>query len=352
VVLTSSVIKNDLWAVLSSAPREVEGLILALKEGRVKGSTYTGECACLVGTIANVRGCAYTELGALEPDENRPIERFFFGIKEGDTPETNQFSALALEWAEEWLSPCEISFPASLTHVRTTPNRSYKAHLPYKNINMNTSPEIKNICAALVEFHKEIGKITKDSKNPFFNSKYASLSQILETIDQPLTDNGLAIMQFPEGENGLCTRLIHTSGEWFEACYVMRPAKNTPQDIGSTITYQRRYSVAAILSLNIDEDDDGNNGSGRGNNNGSTNGQAKPKQPAKEAQEPSVNNVATMSEAQRVVLQKMVDNATTLESLQTVYQDWPQYAKNKGFVDMVSARKAELVKPKSKTIPV
>lgn len=143
---------------------------------------------------------------------------------------------------------------------------------------MNTSTEIKNIAAALVGFHKEVGIIKKDAKNPFFKSKYASLSQILETIDEPLTNNGLAIVQFPEGQYGLCTRLVHTSGEWLEACYTMKPTKDTPQDLGSAITYQRRYAVGAILSLNIDDDDDGNNASGRGDSAGNSNGQPKSKQ--------------------------------------------------------------------------
>jgi hypothetical protein len=123
---------------------------------------------------------------------------------------------------------------------------------------MNTSTDIKQISAALVGFHKAVGKIPKDSNNPFFKSKYASLSGILDTIATPLADNGLSIVQFPEGENGLTTRLVHSSGEWMEATYSMRPAKDDPQGRGSAITYQRRYAVGAMLSLNIDEDDDAN----------------------------------------------------------------------------------------------
>jgi hypothetical protein len=123
---------------------------------------------------------------------------------------------------------------------------------------MNTSAETKNITAALVAFHKEVGKIAKDAKNPFFKSAYASLSGILDAINEPLTNNGLAIVQFPEGDNGLTTRLSHVSGEWQEATYQMKPVKDDPQGRGSAITYQRRYAIAAILMLNIDDDDDAN----------------------------------------------------------------------------------------------
>lgn len=123
---------------------------------------------------------------------------------------------------------------------------------------MLTSETTKEISNAIIEFHKEVGSIKKDASNPFFNSSYASLSNILDTIAEPLTKNGLTFVQFPEGENGLTTRLMHTSGEWMEATYQMKPAKNDPQGLGSAITYQRRYSLGAILGLNIEEDDDGN----------------------------------------------------------------------------------------------
>lgn len=123
---------------------------------------------------------------------------------------------------------------------------------------MQSSEQIKNLAAALIEFHKEVESIKKDAKNPFFKSKYATLSNILDTIDEPLTKNKLTFVQFPEGVNGLTTRLMHESGEWLEATYTMVPAKNDPQGLGSAITYQRRYSLGAVLGLNIEDDDDGN----------------------------------------------------------------------------------------------
>jgi len=103
-------IRDDIWAVLSSAPSEVPALIAALKAGRVDGTTYEGECACLVGTIANVRNMHYRGLDSLTPNPSRPAERFFLSINKGDTPETNQFSKLALEWSEQWLTTMQDAF--------------------------------------------------------------------------------------------------------------------------------------------------------------------------------------------------------------------------------------------------
>jgi hypothetical protein len=94
--------RADFWDVLLRAPHEIAGVRAALVEGRVDGSTYSGECACLVGTIANVRQADYSELGNnLNPDSGRPAEQWFMGIRKGDTPETNQQSKLAVEWLDE-----------------------------------------------------------------------------------------------------------------------------------------------------------------------------------------------------------------------------------------------------------
>src|SRR5574343_977354 len=127
---------------------------------------------------------------------------------------------------------------------------------------INKSESITKISKALLGFQKDISKVVKDSSNPFFKSKYASLSTILDAIKKPLIDNGLVFAQFPVNENELSTIVVHTeSGEYLEGTYKMTPSKNDPQGQGSVITYQRRYALGAILGLNIDEDDDGNKAS-------------------------------------------------------------------------------------------
>ena len=116
-------IRDDLFAVLSAAPTEVKALITALKAGRVDGSTYEGGCACLIGTIANARGCEYTELGPiLRANSARPIERFFLAIKKGDTPDTNDQCRLVLAWSETWLSRMQAAFgPVAQLKPTVTP---------------------------------------------------------------------------------------------------------------------------------------------------------------------------------------------------------------------------------------
>lgn len=122
---------------------------------------------------------------------------------------------------------------------------------------MNKSESITELAKAMVKFHSEVGKVSKDAANPFFKNKYASLSNIIEAVTKPLNDNGLSVLQLPSIE-GLTTMLLHESGEWISSVS-STPVKDQtdPQKLGSAITYARRYALGAILSLNIDEDDDG-----------------------------------------------------------------------------------------------
>ena len=123
---------------------------------------------------------------------------------------------------------------------------------------MEKSESIKELATALCNFQSSVSNVPKDGSNPFFKSKYATLSNILDVIREPLLRNNLSFVQFPTGEHELTTILMHNSGEWIQGTYKMTPTKNDPQGLGSVITYQRRYALGSILGLNIDDDDDGN----------------------------------------------------------------------------------------------
>lgn len=142
---------------------------------------------------------------------------------------------------------------------------------------MEKSQSLQNIGKAITLFQTKMEKIKKDATNPFFKSKYATLSNILESIQIPLAESGLSFAQIPDGDC-LTTILIHNeSGEYVQGCYSIKPVPEylkekdrdgnviyrgdsyiSPQGIGSAITYARRYALSAILGINIDEDDDGN----------------------------------------------------------------------------------------------
>ncbi len=99
--------KSDYFDVLLHAKKEVAGLRTAIIEGRVNGLTYEGECACLVGTLANVAKVKYNSLPNLKPDSERPSERLFLAIKKGDKPENNAVSKIVLEWTDEFIALLE-----------------------------------------------------------------------------------------------------------------------------------------------------------------------------------------------------------------------------------------------------
>ena len=121
---------------------------------------------------------------------------------------------------------------------------------------MERSPSIQNLTQGLAKFHAMVGRISKDAKNPFFKSNYASLPHIIDEITEPLEKAGLILSQFPNGD-GLTTMLIHAeSGEFISATYTLQVVRqNDPQAQGSAISYARRYAITSVLNLAISDDD-------------------------------------------------------------------------------------------------
>lgn len=132
---------------------------------------------------------------------------------------------------------------------------------------MKHSESIQAISGSLVAFHSAIRAIAKDSVNPAYKSKFASLESITETVRPVLAKNGLALVQgggVPiSDETGAVTAvsvetmLVHESGEWISNGVTMPLDKATAQGVGSAVTYGRRYGLSALLALTTDEDDDG-----------------------------------------------------------------------------------------------
>lgn len=139
---------------------------------------------------------------------------------------------------------------------------------------MRQSETIGALAKALAAAQAEIENAHKTSDNPFFRSKYADLAEILNTSRPVLAKHGLSVVQSPglEGETASVeTLLLHESGEWISGVITSPLSKQyakdgrelppSPQAVGSSITYLRRYALAAFVGI-AQEDDDGNEGSG------------------------------------------------------------------------------------------
>jgi len=106
------------------------------------------------------------------------------------------------------------------------------------------------------EVKKEMGKIYKDSTNPFFKSNYLSLNGLIEHCEPLLQKNNLILLQ-PITDGCVVTKIIDVeSAEHIESS-IQLPTIQDPQKLGSAITYYRRYTLQSLLGLQA-EDDDGN----------------------------------------------------------------------------------------------
>lgn len=117
------------------------------------------------------------------------------------------------------------------------------------------------LALALSKAQAEIKGAKKDTINPFFKVSYADLASVWDACKEPLSKNELAIVQTTEIMNGaivLRTTLLHSSGEYITGDLpIMVGEKSTAQQLGSAITYNRRYALAAMVGV-APEDDDGN----------------------------------------------------------------------------------------------
>jgi hypothetical protein len=128
-----------------------------------------------------------------------------------------------------------------------------------------STKEVKAYSAALVAAIGELSNVPKTASNPYFKSKYAPLDAIVDATRPVLAKYGLAVMQQPlfmEGSAGVETTILHKDGHSTTTTLLLPLKDQSPQGVGSAITYARRYALAAVLGLATEEDDDGNVGTG------------------------------------------------------------------------------------------
>lgn len=130
------------------------------------------------------------------------------------------------------------------------------------NIHADQSNSITELAAALSKAQGAIRPAVKDKENPHFKSRYSDLNAVWEAARKPLSDNGLAVLQrvrITQDGVSITTQLIHSSGQWLKDTAVWPTLQRTPQGIGSSLSYGKRYALAALLGIaSGDDDDDGN----------------------------------------------------------------------------------------------
>ncbi len=146
---------------------------------------------------------------------------------------------------------------------------------------MKTSDSLVSIAPDLVKAQAGINGVAKDGNNPIFRSKYITLDSILLAVRPVLSQHNLfltqGIVNVAKDDAGVVnsveveSKLIHSSGEWIASSVVVPVTNNVDRNgkamavdahrVGGSLTYGRRYSLSALLSIGED-DDDGNTASG------------------------------------------------------------------------------------------
>lgn len=122
------------------------------------------------------------------------------------------------------------------------------------------APALDKLAAALAAFQAEMPTVAKahtatvKSDKGSYSYTYAGLADVTEAAMPLLAKHGLSFVTLP-GQGVLTGMLLHSSGQSLTASLPI--GGGTPQQIGSSLTYMRRYLVGCITGLVTDDDDDG-----------------------------------------------------------------------------------------------
>lgn len=125
------------------------------------------------------------------------------------------------------------------------------------------SRECNLLVRALVKVKKSELVAYKDGRNEHRKYGYATINSFLKSVSGILSDNDIILTQVLREGNPdpvLQTLLLHESGQWIKSEIPLIGASNKgSQDIGSQLTYMRKYSICAILGVQTEDetDDDG-----------------------------------------------------------------------------------------------
>jgi len=126
---------------------------------------------------------------------------------------------------------------------------------------MKTSETIGKLSDALAKAQAVLTNPAKDAENPHFRSRYASLDTGLNIVRKALSAHNIAFTQGTRLDGELLileTLLSHSSGEWMQSEYPVARFPVKQQELGSAMTYAKRYSLFGLVGIAGEDDDDGN----------------------------------------------------------------------------------------------
>ncbi len=117
-----------------------------------------------------------------------------------------------------------------------------------------------NIYKALMDFRSRVDSVERTSKNEFLNYHYANINNIIDTIKPVLYELRMGYVQtvqYIDGVDLLNTRvfLVDHPEEFIESNIRLIMTKEDSQQLGSSITYNRRYALISTFSLEVEDDD-------------------------------------------------------------------------------------------------
>lgn len=128
--------------------------------------------------------------------------------------------------------------------------------VPMTSTTFTSPPHRAELAKALRAFQHDLPKVGKSARGNF--GKYADLADLTDIVLPKLNEHGFSWTTQPTLHNGkfvLFYELLHDSGASISGYYPL--TEGGPQQLGSAITYARRYSLCAVTGVAPDEDDDG-----------------------------------------------------------------------------------------------
>lgn len=160
-----------------------------------------------------------------------------------------------------------------------------------------------SIYQRIMNVSNEIGTLSKDANNPFYESQYLTLNQLLDSLMPLMGKHQLTLTNYVS--NGCLVTVIKSDTDTITSEFpIGQTLFSDPQKVGSVMTYARRYNLVSIFNIKA-EDDDANKASG-------ANAQQNSRQPPSNNLRPDGKEKAWLNDKEIKQIQNKINNGETI----------------------------------------